>query len=300
MDESLKSWKQRYSIYIYIVLSIGITAACWIPSQIIASRNGYFLPNMESMGDFLRTGFINTQHLLISILFFLGVYGPFIAAIITLLVEGNKTKLKNFFKSIVKAKVGVKWYLIVILLPITVSAVAVGIILLFFRSARVTLDPIFTLKTLIPFLIYQIFTSGLEEPGWRGYALPKLQEKYNASNSSWILGIIWSVWHFPFMVYLYYQAGVFILIPTLIGFTMSIIANAIIYTWVYNNTKSVFPCILLHAIFNISAAYILGMVNHPLTGIVLAALQWGIAIFLLKRFGAKNLIKKQHIKEKQV
>jgi len=102
------------------------------------------------------------------------------------------------------------------------------------------------------------------------------------------------------MVYLYYPAGIFILIPTLIGFTMSIIANAIIYTWVYNNTKSVFLCILLHAIFNISAAYILGMVNHPLTGIVLAAIQWGIAIFLIKRYGAKDLVKKQTGKEKLV
>jgi membrane protease YdiL (CAAX protease family) len=296
MNESSLKRKTSYSILIYIILAIGITAACWIPSQIIASRNGYYLPNMESMGDFLRTGLVNTQHILISILFFLGVFGPFIAAIITLLVEGNKTNLKNFFKSIVKVKVGIKWYLIVILLPIIVSAIAAGIILLFFRSARVDLDPIFTLKALIPFFIYQIFTSGLEEPGWRGYALPKLQEKYDANKSSWIIGVIWAVWHFPFMVYLYYPAGIFILIPTLLGFTMSIIANAIIYTWVYNNTKSVFLCILMHSIFNLSAAYILGLIDHPLTGILLAAIQWGIATFLIKRYGSKDLIRKQPIK----
>ncbi len=178
-----------------------------------------------------------------------------------------------------------------------VSAVAAGIILLFFRSARVALDPIFTLKALVPFFIFQVFTSGLEEPGWRGYALPKLQEKYDANKSSWILGVIWSVWHFPFMVYLYYPAGIAVVIPTLAGFTMSIIANAIVYTWVYNNTKSIFLCIILHAIFNLSAAYVLAMVSHPLTGIILAALQWGIAVFLLKRYGAKDLIKKQVKKE---
>lgn len=97
MNDSNLNWRRRYSLFIYIVLSIGITAAFWIPSQIIASRNGYFLPNMESMGDFLRAGFLSPQQVLISVIFFVGVYGPFIAAIITLLIEGNKTNLKNFF-----------------------------------------------------------------------------------------------------------------------------------------------------------------------------------------------------------
>jgi len=146
--------KKWYSFFVYITLAIGITTVCWIPSQIIASKNGYFLSNMESMGNFLRAGFVDSQHILISVLFFLGVYGPLVAAVITLLIEGNKTNLKNFFKSIVKVKVGIKWYLIIVLLPIVVAALAAGIILLFFRSTRASLDPIFTLKTLIPFLIY--------------------------------------------------------------------------------------------------------------------------------------------------
>ncbi|MES0342278.1 MAG: CPBP family glutamic-type intramembrane protease, partial [Candidatus Humimicrobiaceae bacterium] len=125
----------------------------------------------------------------------------------------------------------------------------------------------------------------------------KLQEKYTANRSSWLLGIIWSVWHFPFMVYLFYPFGIPILIFSLIGFTMSIIANAILYTWIYNNTKSIFLCIILHAIFNLSAAYILALVSHPLTGTILAALQWGIAIFLLKKYGPEDLIRKRVKKE---
>jgi membrane protease YdiL (CAAX protease family) len=42
-----------------------------------------------------------------------------------------------------------------------------------------------------------------EEIGWRGYALDRLQTKWNALESSLMVGLVWGLWHGP----LFYMVG---------------------------------------------------------------------------------------------
>ena len=61
-----------------------------------------------------------------------------------------------------------------------------------------------------------------EEIGWRGFALPRLLEKYSALSASLILGSVWAIWHLPLIL-----VGDF----TAYGAFMPVIA-AIVFTWV--------------------------------------------------------------------
>ena len=51
----------------------------------------------------------------------------------------------------------------------------------------------------ISMLVITLITALGEEIGWRGFALPRLQKRFNALTSALILGIFWGVWHIPML-----------------------------------------------------------------------------------------------------
>lgn len=86
-----------------------------------------------------------------------------------------------------------------------------------------------------------------EEFGWRGYALPAFQRRFNAFWSSVILGIIWACWHLP----LFFISGTGQHQLPFGLFLLNTIALSILFTWVYNNTSgSILMSILLHTAVN--------------------------------------------------
>jgi membrane protease YdiL (CAAX protease family) len=95
----------------------------------------------------------------------------------------------------------------------------------------------FFLWLLIPGL-----AGGWEEPGFRGYALPRLQFRYWALLASLVLGVLWAFWHLQFVV-----TGEDIWIDAL----LFPIEWSIVYTWLFNNAKgSVLIVMLFHAMNN--------------------------------------------------
>ncbi len=90
-----------------------------------------------------------------------------------------------------------------------------------------------------------------EEIGWRGYVLPRLQTKYSALVSSVIIGVIWGLWHYPYYLAPGWNTSAF-------GWLMlSAIPNAILFTWLYNNTRgSLLLLTLFHSSINTAGAFL--------------------------------------------
>jgi len=86
-----------------------------------------------------------------------------------------------------------------------------------------------------------------EEPGWRGFALPKLQDRYGSVIASLIVGCAWSLWHAPLYFNGLYAGGVE-------GMVMRFLWNvplAFVFTWAYNRTRgSLLISVLLHTSLN--------------------------------------------------
>jgi membrane protease YdiL (CAAX protease family) len=142
-----------------------------------------------------------------------------------------------------------------------------------------------------PFLLGSaIFTVILsntgEEIGWRGFALPHLQKRYNALAASLIVGLLWSLWHLP----LVFLTGNLMAQSPLLWF-ISIVAVAFIYTWLYNSTQgSILLVALLHVSENLYGAFIPGV-----SPIAYALLNCVVAIVLILVFGKMNLSHRKRI-----
>jgi membrane protease YdiL (CAAX protease family) len=135
------------------------------------------------------------------------------------------------------------------------------------------------------FFYILLIGGGQEELGWRGYALPKLQTKYNALVSSLILGVLWSGWHLPMF---FIPGSIFSGTPFPIYMIM-LMMMSVVYTWLYNNTESILACILYHTWSNFAAAYLMVNITDPIYGLLTLAVQLALVVGLIVVIGPKRL-----------
>ena len=106
------------------------------------------------------------------------------------------------------------------------------------------------LTIVVYFVMALLFQGPLQEEfGWRGYALDRLQARFNALNSSLILGFVWGLWHLPYFL----TATEVIYLYGFLPLVLSDILIAILLTWLYDNTGgSILVALIFHTMFILS------------------------------------------------
>ncbi|HOI13496.1 MAG TPA: CPBP family intramembrane metalloprotease [Methanoculleus sp.] len=136
------------------------------------------------------------------------------------------------------------WYVPIIFLMPLLLMLTYGIMLL----VGLPVPTEWQIPLLLPLLFAAFFIAAAgEELGYMGYAIDPMQERRNALAASLIMGLLWALWHYPSMI----QIGQ---TPALMAWgTLGTVGFRVLFVWLYNNTgKSVFACILVHAIANTS------------------------------------------------
>lgn len=120
--------------------------------------------------------------------------------------------------------------------------------------ARAIVD-VRSIGMIVLIFLTQAIHGGLsEEPGWRGFALPRLQGRFSPLTSSIILGVLWAVWHAPGR---FGGIEVKTLQDTLVEW-MLILFVTVIMTWFYNRTEgSILVTALFHASMNTASRFLL-------------------------------------------
>lgn len=107
----------------------------------------------------------------------------------------------------------------------------------------------FIIIATLGFFIGAIHALG-EEIGWRGFFVPELSKIASYSKTSFIVGIIWAVWHIPGIFFIGYNSGtpLWYAIPC---FTLMIGAWSFILTWLRLKSGSLWTAVIMHASHNL-------------------------------------------------
>jgi membrane protease YdiL (CAAX protease family) len=173
------------------------------------------------------------------------------------LANRGRAGVKQWLGRFLRWRVGWRWYVGVIGgVPLVLTVAG-----LFMASGEHEGEPMTMTVVLsyLPLLALQMLTTGLaEEPGWRDFALPRLQPRFGPLGANMILGPLWGCWHLP--LFLTSWAGwPDVQISDVVEFIATAIALCIVMTWVSNKTRQSLPLqMLLHSSINNTVSVIWG------------------------------------------
>jgi membrane protease YdiL (CAAX protease family) len=220
---NIKTFIQRHPIVSYFVMAYTIS---WLGAFLIVAPGliqGEAIPRLDGL-----------------LMFPVMLLGPSIAGITMTAIVDGRSGLRNLFSRMGKWRVGIQWYAALLIPPVLILGV------LF--SLRTLISPVFTPNINLLGIVYGIVPGFLEEIGWTGFAFPKLQSRYGTLTGSFMLGVLWGLWHLPVIDFLGAASphGAYWL-PYALAFIVAMIAMRILIVWVYTNTKSILLAQLLHA-----------------------------------------------------
>ncbi len=215
------NWIARHDLLLYFILAYVLSWAIW-PLVLVNPESSPLVP-----------------------------FGPLLAAVIVALLAGGWRQLRALLSQLLRWRVHPIWYVIVLLGPFALAAVAAALTVTTGAPAP-NIDAYTDWLGIAGALVSTIIIVGLfEEVGWRGFALPRLQHRLDALWAALVLGVIWATWHLPELISDPGQR------PPL-QFFVWILAQSVILAWLYNSTNGSLPIVIIcHAAINTAGRFTL-------------------------------------------
>jgi len=221
----------------------------------------------------------------------LGTLGPALAAMLMVILRGRRKGIRTLLAQVGRWRVGLGWYGVVILVYPTICLLAGGLYNWFGGQPRLVPEPTSGGEWLTLIVALSITVMG-EELGWRGYALPALQTRWNALWSSLILGAAWTLWHVPYWT----------IQPSFEQYGWSymalnglwILAASVFITWFMNNSgNSVLLAWLFHLSLNLLNVGYLQVTGTIGPYWILITFSWAITAVVLIAYGPQRLVRRE-------
>ncbi len=179
------------------------------------------------------------------VLLFLGTIAPSLVALWIVARSGVPGETQKLLNRVGKWQVNIGWYIFATGY-IAIIKLAVALIYRIITGAW----PQFGHEAWYIIVIAIIFSTWVqagEEIGWRGFALPRMSERFGLSLSTLLLGVLWACWHLP----LFFVQGVDKYGQSFPLFLMQVTLLSVAMGWLYWRTKgSLLLTMLMHAAVN--------------------------------------------------
>jgi len=176
--------------------------------------------------------------------------GPTLSAFIMTATTEGREGVRRLLARYVLWRVGLRWYVFALLGIPLIMLVGTIVYSMGLPNVAALGGPTYLLGYLFSFALVTVLGGPLlEEGGWRGFALPRMERLHGPLLASLILGVLWALWHLPeFLVSSWTASMGGGGILSIILFTLGAITFTIVITWVFNNTRaSLLLAILVHA-----------------------------------------------------
>lgn len=165
--------------------------------------------------------------------------GPSIASIVLTRLLDGPAGLRDLFARMFRFRFPMRWYAALLLPPFLVLSTLLWL--------KTFVSAAYTPNRFLLGLAFGVPAGFLEEIGWMGFAFPRMRRNFSAMVAAVLLGLLWSVWHWPVVDFLgtavphgsYWW-------PFFLSFTAAMTAMRVLIAWLYANTTSVFLCQLMH------------------------------------------------------
>lgn len=263
----LKRLISEHPLLAYFVIAFAGTWAFFLPFVLSRNVNGlgilpFTIPDIALFVAFILASFA----------------GPALASLAVTAVTSGRTGVGVLLRRCVQWRVGIGWYLVAIFGLLLVYLVGYGVFLGVNLPLALLAQWTLLFTVFLPQAVFAIVTASFaEELGWRGFALPRLQQRYGPVLGTVILGTLHGLWHLP--AFFTRLLGPFSL-PNYAGFLFTAIAATFVFTWIFNHTRgSVLLAALTHG-FNDATQNVLVLLipAHLIVGTRLAVTGWAAPI----------------------
>ena len=184
-------------------------------------------------------------------LYYLAAYSVSLAGVVLTARYDGREGLRRLGRRLLPWRSPLRWYLIVAAGYAAITVIALGTAALSQPTAAAT-PAWFAFPTALAIAIVRDPGPIGEEFGWRGFALPRLLERYSPLDASVRLGLIHTAWHIP----LFFIPGMPQTQVSFPLFTLGVVSIAIFNTALYLRTSAnLLLAILVHLLANVCGGF---------------------------------------------
>ncbi|MDH4022631.1 MAG: CPBP family intramembrane metalloprotease [Gammaproteobacteria bacterium] len=187
-----------------------------------------------------------------------GAFGPFVAAYLVIRRTEGPAGLASFRRSLMHWRVGGGVMALTLLSPVAFLVLAGGLVTVQTGSppslAALAGGPLGNLHALLDLVLVSAVLQSLgEEPGWRGYLLPKMLGRFRSLPATLLLFPVWWLWHLPFFLGRP-EFGM----AQFLGFGLGILSATIWLTFLWERSRSILLAVVWHTALNVTRGIALG------------------------------------------